>query len=342
MLYGKYRFLCRLESDAMMPFYKGSTFRGVFGHALKRVVCALKRQECEECILKSKCAYALTFETPVAVEMPEGSRISSPPHPFVIEPPLTEKTQFERGSHFDCNLILFGDVNNSLPYFVYAFHQMGKIGVGRRVNGKRGRFVLEEVTANGKQLYTGTEQKLSNPDAVEELSLPPQGDFSGSTRTIVKRGKKIQLPPPEQAEPSENHFKVRVILETPLRVKFENRLKAELPFHVLVRAMLRRISSLFNVYGNGEPPLDYKGLINRAEKIGIAENALEWFDWRRYSNRQERSMFMGGMVGAVDYEGELAEYLPLLDLCVKTHLGKNTSFGLGKIKVGKAGSSEVD
>ena len=42
--------------------------------------------------------------------------------------------------------------------------------------------------------------------------------------------------------------------------------------------------------------------------------------------------FYGWMVGAVKYEGKLAEYLPLLDFCEKVHLGKNTSFGLGKIK----------
>ena len=57
MLYGKYRFTCRLEDEAVMPPYKGSTFRGVFGHALKRVVCALKRQECDNCLLREKCLY---------------------------------------------------------------------------------------------------------------------------------------------------------------------------------------------------------------------------------------------------------------------------------------------
>lgn len=49
MLYGNYRFKCRFESEAHLPEYKGSTFRGVFGRALKDVVCALKRQECPGC-----------------------------------------------------------------------------------------------------------------------------------------------------------------------------------------------------------------------------------------------------------------------------------------------------
>ena len=43
-------------------------------------------------------------------------------------------------------------------------------------------------------------------------------------------------------------------------------------------------------------------------------------------------MLMGGMVGSVIYEGKIGEYLPLIDFCSEVHLGKQTSFGLGKIK----------
>jgi len=39
LLYGKYAFSCILLDDAHLPPFKGSTFRGVFGHALKKVVC---------------------------------------------------------------------------------------------------------------------------------------------------------------------------------------------------------------------------------------------------------------------------------------------------------------
>ena len=41
----------------------------------------------------------------------------------------------------------------------------------------------------------------------------------------------------------------------------------------------------------------------------------------------------GGLVGSVTYEGDLGEYLPLIEFSEKAHLGKNTSFGLGKIKI---------
>ena len=310
MLYGKYRFTCRLETDAILPYYKGSTFRGVFGHALKRVVCALKRVECDACALKGRCVYARVFETPIALAMPQGARISAPPHPFVIEPPLTDLQDYRAGDRIDCGLLLFGETNQSLPYFVYAFEQMGKIGIGKRLNGKRGRFSLESVKAGDREIYSCRDRTFLQDSQAVSLSLGepvPKINGNGCAR-------------------------VSIVLETPLRLKFKSEIRASLPFHVLVRAMLRRVSSLYNVWDGGEPELDYKGLIERAEAVRIRHNGLRWFDWRRYSNRQERKMFMGGLVGNVTYEGDLGEFLPLLEFSEKVHLGKNTSFGLGKIK----------
>ncbi len=308
MLYGKYRFLCRLENEAILPPYKGSTFRGVFGRALKKVVCALKRQECSQCLLRQKCVYALVFETSEALQVPEGSKVAAPPHPYVIEPPLTKETRFTPGSSFDFNLLLFGEVNNSLPYFIYAFDQMGKTGIGKIINGKRGRFTLKEVKSCDKLIYSDADRRLNAADTSDALSLHNSDNYP------------------------KDDFHLRFTLETPLRMKFENRLKADLPFHVLVRAMLRRISSLLNTYGDGEPPLDYRSLVKRAESVRIAEDSLHWFDWRRYSFRQDKGMLMGGIVGSVVYKGKIGEFMPLIDFCKKTHLGKQTTFGLGKIK----------
>jgi len=309
MHYGKYTFICQFQNDAILPPYKGSTFRGVFGIALKKAACALKRQDCADCLLKTRCLYARVFETPLALEVPEGSRVSTPPHPFVIEPPATEQMMFKSGDEAACGLLLFGEIDQSLPYFVYAFEQMGRIGIGKRVNGKRGRFVLKEIKSGARTIYTDAGQKLMLSDLAEDLSL------SERIRPI---------------------HRIRVRLQTPLRIKYANEIKADLPFHVLVRAMLRRVSSLMNTWGEGEPDLDYKGLIERAAQVRVVENGLRWFDWKRYSNRQERKMFMGGMVGSITYEGDLAEYLPLIRFCEQVHVGKNTSFGLGKIETGKA------
>ena len=308
MLYGAYLFSCLFDNDAVLPYYKGSTFRGVFGRALKKVVCALKRQECSQCLLRHKCIYFQVFETQSSYEETKDSRIAAPPHPFVIEPPLTTETHFRKGAPFDFHLLLFGPTNDYLPYFIYAFEQMGNIGIGKKINGKRAHFILEEIKTSGDQIYSHKDQTLRKGNFFQSLSLQ------------------------DSQAPSEGSFRLKVIIITPLRLKFENRLSADLPFHVLVRAMLRRISSLFNYYGEGEPELDYRGMVKRAKEILVVANGLSWFDWRRYSSRQDQAMLMGGMVGSVTYEGKIGEYLPLIEFCSKVHLGKQTSFGLGNIK----------
>ncbi|MBN1849960.1 MAG: CRISPR system precrRNA processing endoribonuclease RAMP protein Cas6 [Deltaproteobacteria bacterium] len=311
MLIGTYQFSCRFTDEAELPYFKGATFRGVFGRALKNVVCALKRNECSQCLLNKKCLYPHVFETSDISESVPGSRVSGPPHPFVIEPPLINTTHFQEDDPFDFNLVLFGEVNQSLPYFIYAFEQMGRIGLGRRMNGHRGRFLLEEVRVEDRPIYTSQTRTLSTDGTFREWTLIPPDDSGQET------------------------FALRIHLLTPLRFKFENHLKADLPFHILVRNMLRRISTLLNHYGEGEPDLDYKGMVARAREVRVAEDHLAWFDWRRYSFRQDRSMLMGGIIGNITYEGKIGEFMPLIDFCTKTHLGKQTTFGLGLIRAEK-------
>ena len=207
--------------------------------------------------------------------------------------------------------MLFGPFNARLPYFVYAFAEAGAIGIGKKVNGRRGRFRLEHIEAAGQMIYTDTDQKLSGFETARELNL--------ETASVVRQpGRKDA---------------VTLVFETPLRIKYRNHLAPELPFHVLVRALLRRIATLEKAFGDGEPDLDYRGLVERAKMVRTAENRLAWFDWRRYSTRQQQEMLMGGMLGSVTYEGDIGEYLPLIDYCAKVHVGKQTTFGLGRYSV---------
>jgi hypothetical protein len=113
MDYGAYQFRAVFKDAAVLPPYKGSTFRGVFGRALKAVTCALRREDCTTCLLLHQCVYAKVFE--ISFASCEQGR-PSPPHPFVREPPLTLQTHFEPGESFDFSLLLFGQTNQYLPY----------------------------------------------------------------------------------------------------------------------------------------------------------------------------------------------------------------------------------
>jgi len=311
MNYGKFVFSCVFEDDALLPPYKGSTLRGIFGHALKKVVCALKKQDCADCLLADRCIYPTVFE--ISAKAPverKRKRIAQPPHPYVIEPPDDTKTHYQKGDLLNFSLILFGAACDNITYFIYAFDQIGGIGIGKRINGRGATFSLHHVYANEIPIYSKSDGKIK---------MQPQSTPLAPSSFTEK--------------PETGLLNIELSLVTPLRLKYKNGLKADLPFDVLTRAMLRRISSLFEYHGAGEPPLDYRGMIARAKAVPVKESHIGWHDWRRYSNRQEQAMLMGGMVGKITYENVPAGYLPLLRFCETAHLGKATTFGLGKIKV---------
>jgi hypothetical protein len=99
----KYRLVIRPKEFLLLPEYKGSAFRGGFGHALRRVVCPFDDGQCYRgCIQPGRCAYSYVFETPLPEEI---ATIFAPirgaldaPHPFVLEPPEEEKQHYSQTS----------------------------------------------------------------------------------------------------------------------------------------------------------------------------------------------------------------------------------------------------
>lgn len=138
----KFSMILKALSPIALPPYKGSTLRGGFGHAFKKVVCTVRNKECSDCLLKTQCIYSYVFETPP----PEDSQIlrkyEKAPHPFVIEPPFETKTNYQPGDTITFGLVLIGRAVEYLPYFIYTFEELGKMGIGK---GK-GKYELMDVS----------------------------------------------------------------------------------------------------------------------------------------------------------------------------------------------------
>ncbi len=301
MRYLQLTFFCRFTQQAHLPPYKGSTLRGAFGRALKQVCCALRRQDCDTCLLRSGCTYARVFE-PKSVH-PGLRKLAAPPHPYVLEPPATLQTRFVPEERFAFNLLLVGEFSQALPYFVYAVERMGEGGLGKG----NAQFVLERVEAGGQVIYHRGADTLTWPG--DYPTLPDQLSDGGSSGELSME------------------------LTTPLRLKSAGHLSSDLQFVTLVRAALRRFSSLHSCYGAGEPDLDYGGLLRRAEQVERIEDTTRWHDWSRYSNRQGEEMRFGGLLGRLRFADVPAEHRLLLELCRPFHLGKQTTFGLGAYRL---------
>lgn len=300
MRLGAYTFSCQLQDEALLPEFKGSTLRGGLGHALKRVVCALRRKSCGDCLLAPGCAYTFLFEADK-----NGDAQSRRPHPYLLSAPEDPRRHWRAGDQLDFTLTLFGKANDYLPHLVYAFKELGEAGLGKKQQSN-GRLLLQKVSMGQHPVWQG--DKLQPPPQLPELTLTPA--LPGPLTSLALR------------------------CHTPLRLKYENHLQHSLPFHLLIRAALRRISSLEAAYGDGEPALDYKGLAARAADVKVAGGDCRWREIRRYSSRQKKEMLIGGMEGEMHYRGDdLSEFLPLLRYCEQVHLGKQTTFGLGRISV---------
>jgi len=314
IIYGQFSAVFKPEAPLRLPFYTGSMFRGAFGSALKHAVCVTRTYDCETCLLKHRCLYPYIFETPPPPNSRVMRKYTSAPHPFVFEPPPGGVTAPE-ARPLVVGVTLFGKAISSLSHFVFALEQLGQRGLGAR----RVRCVLSTVDGHldGHQwtLYSAEDRVPRSADAFERLFHLPLRPAAASFET----------------SPTE---RVKVEILTPLRVRYESRLVATLPFHVFFRSLLRRIAHLSYFHCGGDSSrLAFREWIERASSVEIIEQELKWFDWNRYSNRQQTAMSMGGLIGHVTFAGKLAPFYPFLKAGEIVHAGKGTSFGLGRFRV---------
>ena len=293
-----------------LPPYKGGTFRGAFGYTIKKIACVKNRSSCEDCILKSKCIYSYIFETPPPENSTRMKKYTAAPHPFIIEPAIEEKTSYKKGDKLDFSLTLTGKAIDYLPYFVYAFEEIGNNGLGKN----RGCYFIEEVinkneSNEGKVIYK-TDKKL----------LPANFIFTEDT---IK----------EISENFNDKKEITLDFLTHTRVLYQEKLVTHLDFHVFIRNILRRISLISYFHCGKELDLDFKGIIERAKEVIVKNSSLYWHDWERYSNRKKRKMTLGGFKGKITYEGNLQEFLPFIITGKYIHLGKGSAFGMGKYEV---------
>jgi hypothetical protein len=215
-----------------------------------------------------------------------------------------------------------GRAINYLPYFVVVFRELGRVGIGQG----RGKFVLQRIAAvnpldGAKALvYDGVDVIVRDRDlSVGWKEIEAQASNVKRETSNVKR--------------ETSNFQLTVNFLTPTRMKHEGHFVVRPEFHVLVRNILRRVSSLYYFHCGERWETDYRGIIEAAKVVRLAEAGTGWVDWERYSRRQEATMKLGGFVGKVSYEGDLAPFRPLLLLGSLVHVGKACVFGHGKYEV---------
>lgn len=300
----KTRFTARATEEIVLPEYKGSTFRGGFGHAFKDVNCVAEGENCDQCILQQDCLYNYVFNTPVPDDAKIMKKYPYAPHPFVIEPPEEKKREYESGEEFSFSLVLIGDVTAKLPFFIFAFEHLGELGLGRR----RGSYELIKAES---QNIDGDFITIYEDDTLDR-------------KNITIAGSDIY---------QEELDQLKLELKTPLRLKFQESLVSNLHFHIVIRNLLRRISLLNFFHCGEELNVDFQSLIEKAKEVNKIQDKTNWYDWGRYSSRQKEWIKMGGLIGELTYQGTFTPYSKFLKLGQYIHIGKNTAFGMGKYNI---------
>ncbi|MEK0291266.1 CRISPR system precrRNA processing endoribonuclease RAMP protein Cas6 [Caldifermentibacillus hisashii] len=292
------------KNGMQLPPYQGSTFRGVFGHVFKEVACTCPNQN----IHLEHCPYAYIFETGPHENNQKIISSQDIPRPFIIQGENSNKLIFAPGEQFGITITIFGKAIQYIQYFIYVLYHMGErgFGKGRQKAELQQVFLVDENGDFREQIYSH-----------EKIHYGGQILNSEKIFSVLKQVSGCQL-----------------FFITPTRLKYQSHYYDTPEFHIIFRAAVRRITSLLYYHHNGlQLDVDYKELFNRAEDVKLVGNEVSWYDWERYSNRQKERMKLGGIIGKAVYEGDLELFIPWLQLTEWTHIGKNTTFGLGKIKV---------
>ena len=121
---------------------------------------------------------------------------------------------------------------------------------------------------------------------------------------------------------------------TPLRLQKNGRplRSEEITARGLLTAMMRRTALIYEFQCRTPLGLDFAGLAEAAECVALASR-LTWRDWARYSNRQDRRMSLGGVVGEIRLSNVPFAFTALAACATLAHVGKNATFGLGRVSL---------
>ncbi|CAH1388336.1 CRISPR system precrRNA processing endoribonuclease RAMP protein Cas6 [Candidatus Nitrotoga sp. M5] len=318
------RFSARLLSEAVMPVHKGSLFHGVFGRVLRR-------------------DFPYLYSDLFGSEQADGD--ASPTiRPYILLAPLDELRTWETGHEFDFELTLFGKAVRHAQACCDALRLVGRDGLGEQ----RAKFIVYQVdhftNVHGKDAVPDDKTRhagFSHPnslgvgegtnESLRELCANEDWLNVWSDGMDTAWITPVDLCLDEADVPC---AKLTLNLQTPLRLKHENRLVRHPPdFSLLISKLLARLNMLSQAQGN-QPLVEGEvktRLLQFASGIELSQSDTRWVDWNRYSSSQKTSMQFGGLMGTLEYIGDLAPFLPYLRMAELTHLGGKSTFGLGRM-----------
>ena len=307
----RYRFTAQVQQPLALPEYAGSLLRGQFGAALRNVACMTRQPTCPGCPLLQTCPYTRIFE---AQPPPKGQHalqdFSQMPNPYVLEPPAPGARVLPAGDLLAFNIVLVGQALDQLALVVFAVQRALGQGLTRqRIPAELQRVDWLDAQGHEQPVWSHTQPTLADhPARLDMPALPPA------------------MAPATQA--------ITLHIHTPLRLQNQGQpvRPDQLTPRALLAAVARRAALLMEFHAAQDGWGEEAKRITRLGEALTDTRDLHWFDWTRYSSRQQQEMTLGGVLGRWTLYGPptvLAEVWPWLWLGQWLHAGKNATMGMG-------------
>jgi len=301
--YKKIDFYIELEDKALFSMPPAFVFRSIIGAELKRMCCIARGRICTDCILKNECIYSHDFETIVPKDAAPAKGCDRVSHPTIIESePFDAKNQ--QINNIKLTIIFLGFAIRHISYYYYALNNGGRRGILK----ERIKYKIKDAVSCGRSLIVD-ENNINTDFAAEVFNLPDcNGGDAGQTKSIL------------------------VQLLTPLRFKLRGAYTQNFDGNDFKTMLYRRLKTLCAFYGEAA---SLPGL-NFLNDWVLDEKSFLWQDYTHYSARQKSAMRLGGITGSMVVSGRfnMADEA-LLSFSELFHAGKNTNFGLGKMRIWK-------
>lgn len=324
----RYRFTAMVRAPLQLPQYAGSLLRGQFGAALRQVACMTRQPRCAGCPLLSTCPYSRIFDAPPP---PKGTHalqdFSQIPNPYIIEPPAPGARLLATGEELVFHMVLVGHAINQLPLVIFAWQRALERGLSpQRVPAELLHVAHVDGDSHAHGVWHHEQPIVQEHDATLRIAK------SWSTP------ENIAVPAHSIGVIAQNGIKVHLSIQTPLRLQHQGQpLRADqMTVRTLLATLMRRCVLLLELHGEMKHPDGWsaavKTALQQAEAVRDVRH-LQWFDWERYSSRQQQRMALGGVLGdwtlQMDDAATLEMLWPWLWLGQWLHVGKNATMGMG-------------
>lgn len=278
------------ENSAQL-FQALQKFDIVFRHAC----CSTFLNSCTECSSRLLCPFHDVFAQSLSPDPQIVRRHQKPPLPYVFKTShLTDSL-----SRFELGLVVFGRAVNHLDVFIKTVNML--------------------IESSGTHCL-GWDSALIGVFCCDYQSVNHKLDLSSLDFVLLSAR--------ELMEDTGNPETVELIFESPLRLIKNGSLLYAFDFSVFMRSQMRRCSSLYAYYGDGELDLDYAGLSEASARVKCLEDGISFMKSIKIQGFKQP-----GLLGAATFGSVSHLMLSLIKLGTYFNAGKGASVGYGEYRV---------